>query len=120
MQDLKKKKFQLASLGEWTHINGLRPTARDNVKDDILRKLLYVREETVEKPTVKNMSRLDTLLSAVDLENIAAFGDDVPNLNAQDFPGGTVSFLFERSAEVLGEMDDGGAYTIVRWNHFLG
>jgi DNA repair and recombination protein RAD54B len=102
-QYLKKKKAQLAALGEWTHINGLHPSARDNVKDDILRKLLYSKEETAERPVVEHRSRLDALLTAVDLENIGA---DATSLAACDVPGGTVSFLFERCSKVILEETD--------------
>jgi len=104
MQYLKKKKAQLAALGEWTHINGLHPTARENIKDDILRKLVYFPDEPTKQQDSGHKSRLDALLSAIDLENL---GDDVPRLTARDVPGGTVSFLFERSSKDPQEIDDG-------------
>lgn len=103
MQDLKKKKAQLAALGEWTHINGLHPTARDLVKDDILRRLLFFQEELPETPVAENQSRLNSLLSAVDLENLA---DEVQSVSVRDVPGGTASFIFERSSKVLVESID--------------
>ena len=81
-------------MGEWTHINCLRSTARDDIQDDILRKLLHTRDPD-ETPLSQPKSRLDSLLSAVDLENVVAM-DEV--LTVRDVPGGTVSFLFEKSS----------------------
>jgi DNA repair and recombination protein RAD54B len=91
---LQKKKAGLAALGEWTHINCLRSTARDDIQDDILRKLIQSTDPT-RKPSKQPKSRLDSLLSAIDLENIVA-KDEV--WTVRDVPGGTVSFLFEKTS----------------------
>ncbi|KAH7915224.1 P-loop containing nucleoside triphosphate hydrolase protein [Hygrophoropsis aurantiaca] len=99
---LAKKKAELAALGEWTHIDCLRSLARDDVHDDILRRLLHnvapdqdeIDDETVSTPK----SRLDSLLSAVDLDNVTAMSEEKPRLTVRDVPGGTISFLFEKSS----------------------
>jgi DNA repair and recombination protein RAD54B len=44
----------------------------------------------------KPRSRVDSLLSSVDLENIVALDEKQPLLSVRDVPGGTVSFLFEK------------------------
>ena len=94
----------MAALGEWKHINCLRISASDEIQDDILRKLVDFHE-----PNERNVSeshpqaRLDTLLSAVDIENIAAM-DRV--LTVRDVPEGSVAFLFQRSsAKILGDLE---------------
>lgn len=113
-QYLKKKKAELAALKEWTHINCLRPNARDDVHDDILRKLIFEpKAETTEKekaklPAAKPKSRLDSLLSAIDLENMSGLDEDTPRLSVHDVPGGTISFLFEKSSKsaIVAEEDE--------------
>ncbi|KAH7920920.1 hypothetical protein BV22DRAFT_1020349 [Leucogyrophana mollusca] len=98
---LAKKRDELAALGEWTHINCLRPLARDDVHDDVLRRLLYsaVTDEDEDEVTDEApKSRLNSLLSAVDLDNITAMSKERPQLSVRDVPGGTVSFLFEKSS----------------------
>ena len=102
LQYLKKKKAELAALGEWTHIDCLRPNARDDVHDDILRKLIFEPQAETDKakpPPPKPKSRIDSLLSAIDLENLSGLDEDVPRLGVHDVPGGTISFLFEKSSK---------------------
>jgi DNA repair and recombination protein RAD54B len=105
LQYLKRKKAELAALGEWTHIDCLRRNARDDVHDDILRKLILEPESEIAKndkadpPRPQPKSRLDSLLSAIDMENISGLDDDAPRLSVHDVPGGTVSFLFEKSSK---------------------
>jgi DNA repair and recombination protein RAD54B len=95
-QYLKKKKAELAALGEWTHINCLRPDAGERVHDDILRSLLFrpssSHKQQVELVDGSSKSRVLSLLDAVDLDNISRLED----LTIKDVPGGTVSFLFEK------------------------
>lgn len=92
---LQKQKAGLAALGEWKHINCLRPSTRDDIQDDILRKLFDSPKPTKgQEPKTK----LQVLLSGIDLENIAAM-DEILSLN--DVPGGTISFLFEKSSTTV-------------------
>lgn len=48
-------------------------------------------------------SKLDTLLSAVDLENVLAIDK---TLTVHDVPGGSVSFLFQKSSTTVLESSD--------------
>lgn len=93
-QYLEKKKAELASLSEWKHINCLKTTAADEVKDDVLRVILH---DCGPKPksfsSIQGDSKMSRLLEAVDINNIGAL-DKV--LSVTDVPGGTVSFLFEK------------------------
>lgn len=94
---LKKKKAELAALGEWTHINCLRPDAGERVHDDILRNLLFrpssSHKQQVDPVDGSSTSRILSLLDAVDLDNIE-------HLTIKDVPGGTVSFLFEKGTSM--------------------
>jgi DNA repair and recombination protein RAD54B len=96
---LKKKKAELASLGEWTHINCLRPDASEHVHDDILRSLLFRSSSShgqqADPVGSSSKSRITSLLEAVDLDNISRLGT-IQDLTVKDVPGGTVSFLFEK------------------------
>ena len=99
-QYLKKKKAELASLGEWTHINCLRPDAGERVHDGILRRLL-IRSSSSHKQQVapvegSSTSRILSLLDAVDMDDISRLED----LTIKDVPGGTVSFLFEKGTSI--------------------
>jgi DNA repair and recombination protein RAD54B len=109
LQYLKKKKAELAALGEWTHINCLRADARDDIHDDILRKLVWIPDTATDgkqPATHHESSRIDALLSAVDLEKV---GQAVERLTVGDIPGGAVSFLFEKvSKTALQEDGDQG------------
>jgi DNA repair and recombination protein RAD54B len=104
-QYAKKKKAELAALSEWTHIHCLRESARDYVQDPVLRKLLHAPVSTANKP----LARSTSLLEAVDIDNILAMDEDRPEVGARDVPGGTISFLFERSSTTAlpSEDDDG-------------
>lgn len=44
----------------------------------------------------KPQSRLDSILTFVDLENIVAMDEKRPSPSVRDVPGGTISFLFEK------------------------
>ena len=95
---MKKKKAELAALGEWTHINCLRGSAKDEIHDEILRKLVHRFSSSADetKPPAPQPPLL-SLLSAVDLKNVA-------DLTVRDIPGGVVSFLFEKVKKV--SLDD--------------
>ncbi|KAI0066149.1 hypothetical protein BV25DRAFT_1879216 [Artomyces pyxidatus] len=99
---MKKKKAELASLGEWTHINCLKPGARERIRDGVLRKLIYEPEKSATSSVSKASdgapkSRISSLLDAVDLDNVLNM-DKSSTLAVDDVPGGTVSFLFEKSS----------------------
>jgi len=87
-------------LGEWTHINCLRPGASERVHDDILSGLLF-KSSSSDKQRVDSVSknRVSSLLDAVDLDNITRMGA-TPELIVKDVPGGTVSFLFEKGTSM--------------------
>jgi len=87
---LEKKRAGLAALGQWKHINCLLPTARDDIQDHILRKLVFLPEP--EKTVSTNTQ--SRLLAALDAA--AAMGV----LTVADIPGGSISFLFEKSSTV--------------------
>lgn len=102
-QYLKKKKAELAALGEWTHINCLRPGAGERVHDDILRSLIFrstsSHKRQVDPVDGSSKSRILSLLDAVDL-------DDIEDLTIKDVPGGTVSFLFEKGISMSRDETD--------------
>lgn len=101
-QYLKKKKAELASLGEWTHINCLRSDAGERVHDGILRSLLFrssssqKQADPVDPVDGSSKSRILSLLDAVELDNISRPEDR----SIKDVPGGTVSFLFEKGTSI--------------------
>lgn len=94
-QYLQKKKAGLASLGEWTHINCLKPSGGDVIQDDVLRRI-------VETATDKALSGISTTPDGNDREAPTGTAGSI-----RDIPGGTVSFVFEKTAKtVLAEVDD--------------
>lgn len=103
-QYLDKKRSSLASLGEWKHINCLKPDAGRDVKDDLLRQMLFVRLKT-DLPNTMTGTKTDQILAAVDLDNLAKM--EAPT--ARTVPGGTVSFLFERSSSIVAVEEDATA-----------
>jgi len=88
-QFLQRKREGLAALGEWKHLNCLRPYARDSIHDDILRKVSSLAEAI---PT----HQPNDLLSSINLDSIQA----MEPASIQDVPGGTVSYLFEKCSMV--------------------
>ena len=91
---MRQKKQQLAALGQWTHINCLKPNVRENIQDPLLRKLVYIAEsDTARKP--QSQSRLDPRVAAREPENVVQ--PTAPPLAVESVPGGSVSFLFERT-----------------------
>jgi DNA repair and recombination protein RAD54B len=98
---LKKKKAELASLGRWKHINCLRPSAAENVKDQVLRRLLYSAPPA--QASTRPPSGRSALLDALDRDD--DLDDEQPEVNLQDLPGGTISFLFEKGADEPTEED---------------
>ncbi|KAG6832491.1 hypothetical protein H0H87_001416 [Tephrocybe sp. NHM501043] len=99
---LQKKKAGLATLGEWKHINCLKPSTRDGIKDDALRKIINFHDSPIET-TRQPKSRLDTLLSKIDLHNVAAMDK---HLTTRDVPGGTVAYIFQKSSMSTSSPDE--------------
>ncbi|KAI0677546.1 SNF2 family N-terminal domain-containing protein [Trametes maxima] len=90
---MKQKQAQLAALGEWTHINCLRPGAADRVQDDMLTHLIYA-PTSPHTPASAPQTSSEQILDAADkimLEEVFITRDKVP--------GGSISFLFERSSK---------------------
>ncbi|KAJ7594739.1 SNF2 family N-terminal domain-containing protein [Mycena floridula] len=99
---LQKKKEGLAALGDWKHIDCLRSIVRDEIQDEILRQI-FLELPTVEAPTPTSDSNLDRLLAAVDIDAIEKMDQ---RLHVRDVPGGTISFLFEKSSVEVVAMDE--------------
>lgn len=87
-QLMQKKKDGLASLSEWKHLNCLKPCVQDSIHDDILRRVCTPARDGAPKNQAKD------ILSMIDLEAIQA----METLPIEDVPGGTITFLFERSS----------------------
>ncbi|EEB95807.1 hypothetical protein MPER_05167 [Moniliophthora perniciosa FA553] len=85
MEYLERKKASLASLDEWKHVNCLRPDSRGEIQDEILADLLYTREIEPED----SHSYSDSLLDAVDLEQVERIEKAKRPLTVRDVPGGT-------------------------------
>ncbi|KAL0956101.1 hypothetical protein HGRIS_002269 [Hohenbuehelia grisea] len=96
---LREKKRGLAALGEWRHIDCLKSAAVNEVHDEILRRLLFVRERAEDdRQERSDKTRLDRLLSATDLDTVAAMEGESKPLMVSDVPGGTISFIFQKSS----------------------
>ncbi|KAF9045835.1 hypothetical protein BDZ89DRAFT_1155511 [Hymenopellis radicata] len=86
---IRAKKEALAALGQWKHVNACSP----------------------KRMMTENL-RGKSLLDALDLDNISGYGGI---RTVRDVPGGSVSFLFEKSTEdpapveVVEEMTDNGS-----------
>lgn len=104
-QYLHKKKEALASLGEWKHINCLKPPgANGHIHDDILRKIVTSSSEKDAKKG-KEPTRLETILSGMDIETIQEMIER--GSAKRDAGGGAVSFLFEKCSNMdLKEVND--------------
>ncbi|KIJ39853.1 hypothetical protein M422DRAFT_780869 [Sphaerobolus stellatus SS14] len=96
----KKRKAELASLGEWTHINCMIASARSQIHDDILRKLII--PPGVEKALTSDsqtQSRSQRLLeefdSLVDTDNLK----DEEGADMSEVPGGRVTYVFEKRSD---------------------
>ena len=101
-QYLRQKKAQLAALGQWSHINCLRPNATERIQDAILHNLVHVPESDSHRNTEEangtQQSRASALLEAVGLENVLRATR--PPLPVEALPGGSISFLFERTSKM--------------------
>ena len=94
-----RKKAQLAALGEWTHINGLRQGSRDRVQDEILQSLMYDLG-----PAQTRASRPDALSANGSMS--ADFSSDSFEMPVGRAPGGTISFIFERFSATIEKGND--------------
>ncbi|KAJ7072454.1 SNF2 family N-terminal domain-containing protein [Mycena amicta] len=83
---LRKKQQELASLSQWKHINCLLPGARQEIKDEMLRNLVFVPE--ARAPAKHHQSQLLAALEAAAASTVAA----------GDLPGGSASFIFQKSS----------------------
>ncbi|VDC03609.1 unnamed protein product [Peniophora sp. CBMAI 1063] len=102
---LKKQKAALAALGQWRHINCLKPGAKALIKDDLLHHLLHMPERNTASLSSEARPRASTLLDAVDLDNVLAMSvDDADNL--RDVPGGTLSFLFQKDTSITTQEEE--------------
>ncbi|KIY62493.1 hypothetical protein CYLTODRAFT_438881 [Cylindrobasidium torrendii FP15055 ss-10] len=90
---MQKKKEALASLGQWKHINCLLNVRHDDVRDDVLRDILHSDKK---KQAVPSSLKGAALLDALDLDNVAQASGV---RSVRDLPGGSVSFVFERSSD---------------------
>ncbi|OJT03757.1 DNA repair and recombination protein RDH54 [Trametes pubescens] len=91
---MKQKRAQLAALGEWTHINCLRPGAAEKVQDDMLTHLIY----SLPKPA--STSSAPQTMTAKLLDAVDRIADEEAFFQRDKIPGGSVSFLFERSSKL--------------------
>ena len=66
------------------------------------------RASSSKSSSLVTKSRIDSLLDAVDLDNVTQM--DLTSLTVDGVPGGTLSFLFEKSTKVENEeaADEGG------------
>lgn len=76
--------------------------------------MIYEPEKPAEKVkavATQTKSRLDALLSAIDESDLTAAEEAMQKLSVHDVPGGTVSFLFEKSSKLLvtSEVDEEAA-----------
>lgn len=72
----------------------MRPFAGENVRDQVLRRLLHAPPPTAAPSKKPGRSAvLDALDDGGDLD------EELAELSLQDIPGGTISFLFEEGDE---------------------
>ncbi|KAI5123982.1 hypothetical protein M0805_006394 [Coniferiporia weirii] len=81
----KKKKAELASLGEWTHINCLDSSKQSSILDEALQATVFTSSKTSDGVT--------THRNTIDPEQLGHTLSDT-------IPGGTICFLFERSSKM--------------------
>lgn len=100
---LERKREALAALGEWKHINCLRISSRDDIKDDLLRRLVHGGKEEMLQEC--SQSRHESVLNISDIEQAAT--DTI--LDMGELPGGSISFLFEKSTNAICDDSDTGS-----------
>ncbi|KAK0495192.1 P-loop containing nucleoside triphosphate hydrolase protein [Armillaria luteobubalina] len=85
-----KKKEGLAALGEWKHINCISSDNHKDIQDDILREIMHIPEPNPRKDSQSRTQRLIAQLDTVEASGL------------RGVPGGTISFLFQKSTEGAG------------------
>ena len=101
IQYLKRKKAALAALGQWNHINCLRPGAKNSIRDEILHHLLYTPGTTEQSQRTPPPTG-SRVLDALGRDNVLNERGYLPG----NVPGGTLSFLFERGSSMFQDKDD--------------
>ncbi|PBL03987.1 hypothetical protein ARMGADRAFT_1049644 [Armillaria gallica] len=89
-----KKKEGLAALGEWKHINCIGSDNHKDIQDDILREIMHVPDPKLRKDSQSRTQRLIAQLDTVGVNGI------------RGVPGGTISFLFQKSTEGAGSSSE--------------
>lgn len=91
-------------MGQWKHIHCLRRRAREQIGDEILKSLVYVPPDEEESDddeeefqSGNGNASASSLLDALDLRKVLK--ETRPALAIDRVPGGSVSFLFERTSE---------------------
>lgn len=103
-QYIKKKKAELASLDEWTHVNCMLPSARGKIHDDVLRSLIPIQAVTQHKDMAPQLdspkSRVEKLLAAVDSSALVdADGlEETESWDMRHVRGGQLTYVFERKS----------------------
>jgi len=99
-QFTKKRKGELASLGEWTHINCMVASARSKIHDEILCKLIKPPKATEEADTAAK-TRAEKVLE--DFDSQFLFDDEIPDddqgVDMSEIPGGWITYLFEKRSD---------------------
>ena len=104
VQYINKTKAELASLGEWLHINCMLPSDRAKIHDDILRGLIPIQELIEDRGSVPlpepPKSRVEKLLAAVDSTLIETDEpEETDSWNMENTPGGQLTYVFERKSD---------------------
>jgi DNA repair and recombination protein RAD54B len=98
LQLAKKKKVELASLGEWTHINCLDSSAQEKIFDEILQDVIAATSSN------------NTVDQGVPMEPPSDVLPDGVSGNArttkamEEVPGGTITFVFEKASSSITEL----------------
>ncbi|KAG7450934.1 uncharacterized protein BT62DRAFT_1071552 [Guyanagaster necrorhizus] len=92
-----KKREGLAALSEWKHISCIGSDNHKDIQDDILREIMYVPE----------LKQKDS--SQTQTEGLIAQLDTVGKNGIHGVPGGTISFLFQKTTEGAGSEDPSSA-----------
>ncbi|KZV80511.1 hypothetical protein EXIGLDRAFT_845467 [Exidia glandulosa HHB12029] len=90
-----KRRKELASLDEWTHINCLRQSSA--IHDDVLKKIVEdARPQIKPDDSASQLTRKERLL--IDLDNCLNNDEDSEEDKFSSRPPGTLTFLFEKTS----------------------